>query len=73
MMSAHPIGVQIQYLLLEDVLTFSPGAVNYFVEIGRSESIDLLVICKALQGQSGYDKTRIVSLATDLCFTNDSP
>ena len=48
MVSAHAISMQIQDLLLEHVLTFSPCTVNHLVEIGRSESVRWLFILKSL-------------------------
>ena len=62
-MRAHPVGPQIQHLLLEHVLHLPARAIEFFVEPGRREARSIFVAFETLGRQVGHDETRVGACA----------
>src|SRR2546422_10539950 len=60
-MAAHPVGLQVQHLLLEQVFHLSARTVKFLVEPRRAEPSAIRLAFEALGRQVGHDKTGIVS------------
>src|SRR6266446_3565235 len=70
MMSAHPIGLQVQHLLLEHVFHLSTRTIKLLVEPAGIEPLAISVLLETARREVRHHKPRVISGTRHFGFAN---